>query len=415
MSLCISFASGLRSREVRGSRTLPLLVALVVLFVSTLCSRDVHAFASTIRHGYTQCTPCHVDPSGAGPLTAYGRAIADEAIRMHFPGETESGDESPPSAAFLWGAVRLPDSLILQGDVRYARLEQKIEAVPVMSRGIWMQADMGAALQLGAFTASGSLGYAVQGAQAAAITSAPEENLISRYHWVGYSFLDGALMLRAGRMNLPYGLRVIEHTSWVRATTRTSIDAHQQYGVSLAWAKGIWRAELMGIVGNFALSPDAFRERGYSGYVEAALAPKLTLGATSLLTHRVLDPGTLKRTFRHAYGVFGRYATPWEPLVVTGELDYSLESPRYAKRRQGVVGFLQADVEFLQGLHLIATGEISNVGLNSPPVSYGAWLSYAWFFLPHADLRVDSIVQHFGSAAGSRDGYTFLLQGHVYL
>jgi len=415
MSLRISFATALGPRELRAPRMLPLLIALVSLFVSTFCARDAHAFASTIRHGYTQCVPCHVDPSGAGPLTAYGRAIADEAIRMRFPGEAEQAEDSPPSAAFLWGAIPLPDQLILQGDVRYAHLEQKVEAVPVMSRGIWMQLDMGAALRLGAFTASASLGYAPEGARAAAITNSADKNLISRYHWVGYSFLDGALSLRAGRMNLPYGLRVIEHTSWVRATTRTSIDAHQQYGLSVAWMKGPIRAELMGIIGNFAVSPDEFRERGYSAYVEVALAPKLALGATGLTTFRKLDPATEKRTLHHAYGVFGRYATPWEPLVLTGEFDYNVESPRYAKRRQGVLGFLQADVEFIQGMHAIATGELSSVGVDSPPVSYGAWLSYAWFFLPHADLRVDSIVQHFDSAAGSREAYTFLMQGHFFL
>ena len=41
-------------------------------------------------------------------------------------------------------------------------------------------------------------------------------------------------MLRAGRINVPYGLRVVEHPFFVRQVTRTDIDKGQEHGVSLA-------------------------------------------------------------------------------------------------------------------------------------------------------------------------------------
>ena len=83
--------------------------------------------------------------------------------------------------------------------------------------------------------------------------------------------------------------------------------------------------------------------------------------------------------------------------------------------RKGFASFLQADVEFVQGMHLIGTGEVRNTGVRSPPASWGGWLSYAWFFAPHADLRFDTIYQSLGATSGSTSAITFLLQGHVYL
>jgi hypothetical protein len=389
-------------------------LALVLALSCLLAPRSALAFATTLRHGYTQCTPCHVDPSGSGTLTTYGRIIADEAIRMRFPGESEEAAEAAPSAKFLWG-VDLPEQLSLQGDLRYLHLESKVEGAPNVSRNVWMQADFSAALQLHGFTALASVGYADEGSLPAALTRAPEKNLVSRQHWLGYSFLNGALMVRAGRFNLPFGLRVIEHTLWARALTRTSINADQQYGASAAWVGENFRTELMAIAGNLQLRPDAFRERGYSGYFEWQTPWKLTGGASSLVVHRNLDPSTLKETWRQVHGLFGRWASPWEPLVLMIEWDYSLESPKYAPRRKGVVGFLQADVELIQGMHVIGTGEARNVGTNGPPVSWGTWLSYAWFFAPHADLRFDSIYQRLNASAGSTSAYSLLLQGHLYL
>jgi hypothetical protein len=388
--------------------------SLALLWGCLIAPRTALAFAWTIRDSYARCTPCHVDPSGGGILTSYGRALAEETIRMRFSGEPEGGGEVAPSAEFLWG-LKPPEPLMLQGELRYLHLEQKVEGAPSMARNIWMQADFEAALALEHFVVSASIGYAHEGSLPAALTRAPEKNLVSRYHWLGYSLFDDALLLRAGRMNLPFGLRSIEHTLWARARTRTSINADQQYGVSASYADQRFRAELMAIAGNVQLRPDNFRERGYSGYFEWAAQPKLTVGASSLIVHRSLDPSTLRETWRHAHGLFGRWATNWEPLVVLTEWNFALQSPRGASWRRGFVGYLQADVEVYQGIHLIGTGEAENIGGPGQPLTWGTWLSYAWFFAPHADLRVDSIYQHFGSSEGSTSALSLLVQAHLYL
>ncbi len=393
----------------------------LLVFVASSCiflavSRDAHAFASTIRNGYTNCTPCHVDPSGSGPLTGYGRAMASEVIDMQLF-EDEAGGDAPPSSGFLWGAVKLPEALILQAEFRLLHLRQKVETVPLFTRNILMQADGLAAVQLGDFTASVSLGYAGEGALGASLSGGDKKNLVSRHHWLGYSLFDASLMLRAGRYNLPYGLRSIEHTLWAREQTHTNINDQQQYGFGAVYQHERFRSELMLILGNLQLRPDDFRERGYSAYIEGFLSPTFTLGASSQITHRALDPASFKETYRHAHGLFSRYQTPWQPLLLLAEANYVLESPAHARHRDGLVAYLQADAELARGIHLIATGELQNVGETKQPYSYGAWLSYAWFFAPHTDLRLDGIYQTIalGPDLGRLSAVTFLLQGHLYL
>jgi hypothetical protein len=408
------FAEALR-RAVRATGVRAFLV-LAVCVGTLLSSHDAQAFAWMIRHDYQRCTPCHVDPSGSGILTAYGRAIADEVVRTHFWDESNQSEDSSTSPQFLWGLTPLPEGLALQGDIRYLQVHEKVKSAPEQSLGIWMQADFAAALQLRHVIASVSLGYADQGAFAAALTRAPEKNLVSRSHWLGYSFFDDALMIRAGRLNLPFGLRVFEHTLWARVYTRTSINADQQYGVAATYQNDKFRTELLAIAGNFQIRPDAYRERGYSGYIDWTPKPKMSLGFSSLITYRVLDSVTLQPTWRQAHGVFGRWATPWEALVLQAEWDYSLESSRYVQQRKGMVGYGMADLEALPGVHLMATLEASTVGTGNVPFSWGSWLSYAWFFLPQMDVRLDSIYQRIGSTGGpNTDILTFLVQGHVSL
>ncbi|HEY6561804.1 MAG TPA: hypothetical protein VI072_31255 [Polyangiaceae bacterium] len=385
---------------------------LAVSLLAALCcwAGRAEAYSWMLRHEYAQCLPCHVEPSGGGALSRYGRGIGQSLLPTQYGSGGESGQ-----AELLWNTVPLPEALLVSGDVRLLQMLRKLEGVEKDHRTILMQADAEATLQLERFVASASIGYAHEGALGAAITREPEHNLISRQHWLGFWLAPSSLLLRAGRMNLPFGIRNVEHTLWARALTRTSINDHQQHGVSLALSSEHFRGELMGIAGNFQLRPDDFRERGYSAYLEWTPESRFGVGVSSLITHRELDTRLFRKTWRHAHGAFARWATPWQPLVLLTEWDYVLSSPEHSERLEGVVGYVQADVEVAQGIHLLATGEAQNVGIDAPPASYAAWLSSAWFFAPQADLRLDGIHQSLGSDLGRAEAWLLLLQAHLYL
>jgi hypothetical protein len=397
----------------RPARARVLVRALLLFALATLWSVPAGAYSWMIRHGYGACATCHLDPSGSGILTDYGRVMGELFLRTRYRGEPE---DPGPTAQFLWGTAQLPEGLSMGGDLRLLAMRRKREAAEVQRKFIYMQADLEAAVQVESFVFSGTLGYADEGALGAAITRDPAGNWVSRQHWAGL-YLDEAssFLVRAGRLNLPFGIRIHEHTMWVRSLTRTSINDEQQYGVALAGSLGPLRGELMGIAGNLQLRPDEFRERGYSGYLEAALGSRFAIGASSFATHRDVDPRILRETWRQAHGAFLRWSAPWEPLLLLSEWDYVMTSPKQDQWREGAVGYVQGDIQAAPGVHFIVTGELQNVGIDNPPLSWGAWLSYAWFFAPHADLRLDNIYQSLGSVAGRSSEYTFLVQAHLYL
>jgi hypothetical protein len=397
----------------RPARARMLARALLLFALATFWAVPASAYSWMIRHGYGACATCHVDPSGSGILTEYGRVMGELFLRTRYRGEPE---DPGAMAQFLWGMAKLPEGVALGGDLRLLAMRRKLEAAEVERKFIYMQADLEAAVTFDQFILSGTVGYADEGALGAAITRDTAANWVSRQHWVGAYLDEGSVwLLRAGRLNLPFGLRIHEHTMWVRSLTRTNINDEQQYGVALAGSLGPMRGELMAIAGNLQLRPDDFRERGYSAYLEAALDDRLAVGASSLATHRAVDPRILRETWRQAHGAFVRWSTPWEPLVLLSEWDYVMTSPKQDQWREGVVGYVQADIAAAPGVHFIATGELNSIGINNPPASWGAWLSYAWFFAPHADLRLDNIYQSLGSVGGRSDSLTFLVQGHLYL
>jgi hypothetical protein len=291
-----------------------------------------------------------------------------------------------------------------------------------------MQLDAYGQFRFGDFFFGGSAGVSKvpagsPHARAAQVTGGQgdEWNMISRNHYVGMDFGEQKFTLRAGRLNLPFGVRIPEHTFWVREATRTDRESDQQHGVALAYNSDIAHAEGMVILGNYQLGPDKFRERGYTFFVEVLAASRAAIGVSSLYTFAEVDRLTLAHSVaRGAHGISTRIAIA-DPFALLGEFDLLTNSTRDL----GYVGFLQGDYEIVQGVHALLTGEVLDQGFEKfypksteqaldPPQKtkgngkpqFGAWISAQWFFLPHLDIRVDAIV---------RDEFTLLTQFHAFL
>jgi hypothetical protein len=386
-----------------------------------LLASSASAYPWMIRHKYTGCMPCHTDPSGgAGALTEYGRAQSDLLLRMRYGHGAEEG-EADRTAGFLWGLAPLPEQLRLGGDVREGYFSNQVEGAALQQELITMRADGYADVKVGRFRATGSIGYVPEGDLAASITRASKENLVSREHWLGVELDDdGAWLLRGGRIAVPFGVRMIEHTLWARALTRTDLDATQQYGLALSFARDALRGEVMGIAGNYQIRPDDYRERGYSAYVEVAPENTLAVGASSLFTRATRDIVYGVTDYRYANGAFVRWA-PVEPVVLLAEADWIYQSLTWNGHRGGYAAFAQMDYEPTQGFHVMLTGESMNGGNAGEPSSFDAWLSAVWFCLPHADVRFDGVYSAVGipptpsSPASYANVTTWLVMGHVFL
>jgi hypothetical protein len=285
----------------------------------------------------------------------------------------------------------------------------KTDGAPVTNQFILMQADARAGLRAGPWRAAVALGGVTSNGSAASVAG----SFVSREHWLGYAFGDDAFLLRAGRIDIPFGIRSIEHTLFVRALTRTDLNDTQQHGVSFSYSGERLRGELMAILGNYQVSPDAFRERGYAGYLEWSPFTGGAFGVSSLVTHAAADLYLRVADTRQAHGVFGRWA-PWRPLVLLAEADFLREQPEGGPSMSGDATMLQVDLEPLQGLHLITTGESSVTGGPGSSASSSGWLGVDWFFAPHADLRLDWMERHLGQPVGLNIA-AYMAQLHVYL
>jgi len=420
-------------RRARG-RALRLLSWIGVLLALLSFARPASAYPWMIRHKYNGCTPCHADPSGAGLLTEYGRSIGDSALRSRYG--VPSPDEPPVYARFLWG-VPTPDWLLLGGSVRngYAAKKQVGGGggpwvTDPKTQFLQMEADLKAQVTIKRFRAYGSLGYQWHDVgRPAQITTRTDNNLVSREHWIGVDLdEDRTMLLRAGRIDIPFGIRNDEHELFTRSTkvTRTNINESQQHGVAFSYNGQSVRGEIMALLGNYQLNPDAYRERGYAGFIEWAAHERAALGASSMVTYAKQDfvYGT-PDTIRQVHGIFAR-VVPAEPLVILAELDALITKTgavpgfQTAGTSGGFASTVQVDVEPTQGLHLIATGEAmvqSGVVMspNAPGVtakSFAGWASALWFFAPHADIRFDFVA--YSVLDGPLSIY-LLPQLHVYL
>jgi len=402
------------------------LLPFLALLASIFWARPASAYPWMIRHEYQGCVPCHADPSGAGLLTEYGRAMGENILRSRYG--SKPPDEPAIYARFLFG-VPTPDWLLLGGSVRNGVWITGAPGGPFSEKFLQMEADLKAQITLKRFRAYGSLGYMHEGAVYTQLTSNTNGagNLVSREHWIGLDLgEDKPFLLRAGRIDIPFGIRNDEHDLFVRntATTRTNINESQQDGVALSYTGQSVRGEVMAILGNYQVNPDTFRERGYAGFVELSLAPWAAAGLSSLVTYAGTDIiYQTPHTIRQVHGLFTRLSAPKTPLVILAEADAMVTSSETTSSnpggtQPGMVGMLQADVEPTQGVHLGATGETWVQGTSTGTTkSFSSYLTAQWFFAPHADLRVDFVTQSLQVSATVSPGLTLyvLPQLHLYL
>jgi hypothetical protein len=375
-----------------------LVLVASALFVFSLASTS-HAYPWMIRHGYAKCASCHTDPMGGELLTGFGRVISDTTLSTRW-----DGSKDPTSRAELFFGVPEPRDLRVGGSIRY--MDALYEFPHGEDKGVFssfpMQLDTyGQVRFFEHFRFAGGLGVTklrdegTAFGKAAFVTKNPanEFNLLSRTHWLGWD-VDDHILVRAGRMNLPFGLRIPEHVMAIRADTRTDRESEQQHGVSASYSGGRIRGEVMAVLGNYQISPDKYRERGYSLYGEYELTNGIALGISSLVTHAQVDRLGLGNDYtRQAHGVTGRFA--YKQLAVLVEDDLLLAS-NYST---GYAAMVQADYEFVQGFHGLLTGEARDVGKTSSSIaSVGqgkaqlrGWITAEWFFFTHFDARIDLV------------------------
>jgi hypothetical protein len=374
------------------------LSSLVLVLLVLLACRPAFAYAWMIKHGLSRCGSCHSDPSGGETLTLMGRMAAGRFLSFDRAG----GDEPSRQSLYGFGVVPEPRDVRLGGSYRHMFIySAPFDGAPSSFSNFPMQLDVYGAGTFSSFVVGGSLGVArgidgtahVRGAQLNRELG-PGWIVLSRTHFAG-AYLDRYTLLRVGRLNLPFGVRIPEHVAWVREATRTDRESDQQHGLALAYTRARWRSEGMVILGNYQVYPDRYRERGYSVSAEYLATEQIAIGGSSLMTWANEDRFTqARRALRHAHGVQGRFGFG-EQWALLAEFDVLKQDGRGV----GYVGWVQADYEPLRGLHVLLTSEVLDQGLQQGGASStgngaprgGVWASLDWYWLSHAELRLDAV------------------------
>jgi hypothetical protein len=175
------------------------LLPAVLLFWSPL----VFAFPEMIRHGYAQCTACHVSPTGGGLLSAYGRELSAELL------STWSFADEGQFLHSSFGAKMAEKGILFGGDVRAIQTHVK-DPRQLDERLFLMQANIQSAYQSEHFIGLVSVGQIDD-----PLGRVVKGDLDSTMYY-GYVKFTDQTGLRVGRFVPAFGLNIPDHTTVIK-------------------------------------------------------------------------------------------------------------------------------------------------------------------------------------------------------
>lgn len=217
------------------------------------------AYPKYIAKGYDTCASCHYSPTGGGLANAYGHAVLEATLPNDIESEGFTGFRDSLSKPIVTGYDEDDGSVALQADAgfdtrllaltvhRDVKEERSFLVIPML-------AEAGAAVGLGPTLAYGTLGARRSG------EGGRELGAFSREHWLLVRYSEEG-SLRAGRIVLPFGLRIPDHTQYVREDF--GFDKwSQSYALSLDHNALEWSLSVAPFVGDLARDPPRLMERG---------------------------------------------------------------------------------------------------------------------------------------------------------
>lgn len=360
-----------------------LIQSLLVLF-----PKKAHAYPELIRHGYTNCTSCHVSPTGGGVLTPYGRQLSKEIL------STWGSD----SETRFMDLIATPENLNLGGDIRGAQIYQNSPTL-INATFVNMQEDFEAAYTYKKLTFDASIGYNNLGLPQSAL-----DRVISRRHYALVQ-LDEQTSVRAGKFNYAYGINTSDHQLLIKSGLQIADDSisgsSETYNVEAAWLGDKFNVYATGILGRID-EPDYHREKGAT--LTASIAPGESYKAGFSYLYGYTNVGTN----RHVFG-------PWAILGFTpkffllSEFDFQgrhQDSGLTQNRQWGLVDYQRLDYEYFQGFHGFLTQELYRYDFKQPTTlmkTYG--IGIQWFPRPHFEfdlewqLQINAVVQGYSDFA----------------
>jgi hypothetical protein len=359
---------------------------LLLLLLSTFA----HAYPEMVRHHYVNCNSCHVNPSGGGLLTEYGRGMAGEIL------STWSMENE---ALFLHGALN-PEKmkpLNIGGDVRMLQVHRE-DATVREGRFILMQASLEAGIQAGPFTAVAAFGKPNRQNQI--------EAEFTRFYLLSNP-LD-TIQFKIGRFVPAFGINLPHHTLPTRQSLGFGYDSDRN-AMEAHWSGEQWHGAISASQSRLK-SRVAEVERGASFQLERFFLDQYRLGFSVWNG----ESDRQKRWIGSLHGILGFT----EHFYYLGEFAMQSKRSKNAQnsdRETGIFRFGRLGYEITKGVHLLALEELSKTNLsnsNSLSVSYG--VGALWYPRPHFELELTFNQRKILQASKEFEDYAYLMM-HYYL
>jgi hypothetical protein len=363
-----------------------LLLCSALLFFAHL--KNAQAYPELIRHGYVNCTSCHVSPSGGGVLTAYGRELSSEVLSTW-------GSETEKKVADF---ITQPEWLNLGGDYRQVYFYVN-NPLYEEGRTLFMQADIEAAFRVAEkWYIDGSFGYAENPRN-----QEISDSFLSRRHYVLYRPTN-EFSIRAGRFFPNFGINTPNHSSLIRNLLGVNSPQRQteSYNFEGSYLGEVYNVYLTAILGR----PDRInlkREKGASVVVSRAINEQAKVGVSYM--HAVNETSR-----RDIFGPFAMIGFT-EKLYLLSELDFQ-------NKDVGGFGFVTTNrlgYEIFKGFHVIGNQEYGRLSFDAPKgVNSVYGLGLWWWPRPHFEFSFEYQTRLNSSLFSTYYDYAYLLW-HVYL
>jgi hypothetical protein len=341
-------------------------ISFVALFAVFLFSSQAEAYPELSRHGYTNCTTCHISPSGGGLLNLYGRELSKEVL------STWSRDGEQYFAYNAYKKLSQEEKILLGG---YFRSVQAVRdsADTRAGRFIVMQADLEGGYNGEKVAVVGSIGR-----QELRSGFQSTSRVFSRRHYALVR-IGEQQNFRVGKFMRFYGTNDPNHNLYVRRDTMLGFDT-ESYNAEYSWLGEHVSAYVTGLFGSLGDDKSQSQEKGLTASVSGYFAEKHKVGVSVL---RAKD-NTQERTIGGPWAILSFT----KPLFLLSELDF--QSKRVAATKQlqsGYVTSQKLNFEWVQGLISFITYERKDLNRgdpNSKQQSYGTGIQF--FPRPHFEL-----------------------------
>lgn len=379
----------------RLARKLPNIFGGLTLLLSIVLPMRTYGYVENVTHGYPNCMACHVNPTGGGILTDYGRSLSSELMST-----IKTTNFQKP----FYGLGKNTETIKWGGHVRTIQTRFENDQIKRGSSFL-MQNNIEAAAYVKDFIFVGTVGTKEGPSQV------PDRGeFLSERHFLIYK-ADNTVMVKAGKFRQNYGLNDPNHRRFTKNNLGFGSNSETyQLEVFKFFENG--EAVISTSLGRLDQPKDQ-REKNFM------VQGTHYLDGKSRLTGNILI-GESSTSRRSIYGINGVFPLFSKHNVLRFELDYQVSEalvssgPRNEKTH-GLFGNILVGRKIFDGLfpYLVYEQRQTNLDFSRNSLTTSPGVGFQFFPIAHVEFQFEHQYRTLVAQSDNKEHRTFLLL-HLY-